>query len=210
MSRLEHLALWGGIAAPLLYVVTVLAGGAVLPGYDPVADPISALTAAGRPGIRWIEAGFGLYNLLLAAFAGVGWTLAGRAWRPVFAALMVTAAAGLLMWPFAMDMPGAPVSVHGVVHLGLAAVASISTVLAVLLSAIAWHRAGRRRMTVFCALCLLVITLSGVAAGTAAAAGWPIVGLVERLTIGSFMLWLAVTAARFAGMSKLAPAGPTL
>ncbi|WP_055046714.1 DUF998 domain-containing protein [Devosia sp. A16] len=207
MSRLEHLALWGGIAAPLLYVVTVLAAGAVLPGYDPVADPISALTAAGRPSIRWIEAGFGLYNLLLAAFAGVGWSLAGRNWRPVFATLMVTAGAGLLMWPFAMDMRGVPISAHGVVHLGLAAVASISTIVAVLLSAIAWRRAGDRRMARFCALCLLVITLSGAVAGVATATGWPIAGLLERLTIGGFMLWLAVTAARFAGTSKLAPTG---
>lgn len=63
MRRLEHIALWGGVAAPVLYIVTVLAGGSVLPGYDPMADPISALTAAGRPDIKWMEAGFGLYNL---------------------------------------------------------------------------------------------------------------------------------------------------
>lgn len=205
--RLEHIALWGGVAAPLLYAATVLAGGAVLPGYDPVADPISALTAAGRHGVRWIEAGFGLYNLLLMAFAGAGRTLAGRAWRPVFLTLMVTAGAGLLMWPFAMDMPGAKLSAAGLAHLGLAGLASISTIVAVWLSVLNWQRLGQRQMHAFSLLCLIVIALSGVAAGIAAASGWPIVGLLERLTIGGFLFWLAVTAARFATTSNLAPAG---
>lgn len=113
MRRFEHIALWGGVAAPVLYIVTVLAGGSVLPGYDPMADPISALTAAGRPDIKWMEAGFGLYNLLLMAFAVAGRTLAHGAWRRVFVTLMVVAGAGLLMWPFAMDMPGTPVSAGG-------------------------------------------------------------------------------------------------
>ncbi|HEV2516151.1 MAG TPA: DUF998 domain-containing protein [Devosia sp.] len=206
MRRLEHVALWGGVAAPVLYIGTVLAGGAVLPGYDPVTDPISALTAAGRPGIKWIEAGFGLYNLLLMAFAGAGWSLADRAWRRVFVILMVTAGAGLLMWPFAMDMPGAPPSAAGLAHLGLAAVASLSTLAAVWLSAVNWHRLGHRPMRRFCSMCLAVIALSGVAAAAGAALGWPLVGLLERVTIGGFMAWLGVTAARFATASDLATA----
>jgi hypothetical protein len=205
LRRLEHIALRAGVAAPVLYIVTVLAGGAVLPGYDPVTDPISALTAAGRPGIKWIEAGFGLYNLLLVAFAGAGWTLADRAWRPVFLTLMVTAGAGLLMWPFAMDMPGAAVSAAGLAHLGLAGVASLSTIAAVWLSAVNWHRLGHRQMRWFSSMCLAVIALSGVAAATGAALGWPIVCLLERLTIGGFLFWLAVTAARFGVTSNLAP-----
>lgn len=206
MRRLEHIALWGGVAAPVLYVVTVLAGGAVQPGYDPVTDPISALTAAGRPDIKWIEAGFGLYNLLLMAFATAGWTLADSGWRRVFVTLMVTASSGLLMWPFAMDMPGAPVSAGGLVHLGLAGVASLSTIAAVWLSIGNWHRLGQRQMRRFSSVCLVVIALSGAAAGAAAVLGWSIVGLLERLTIGGFLFWLAITAARFATTSNLAPA----
>lgn len=190
----------------MLYILTVLAGGSVLPGYDPMADPISALTAAGRPGIKWIEAGFGLYNLLLIAFAVAGWTLAHGPWRRVFVTLMVTAGAGLLMWPFAMDMPGTPVSAGGLVHLGLAGIASLSTIVAVWFSIVNWHRAGQRRMQRFSSVCLVVIALSGVAAGATAAVGWPIVGLLERLTIGGFQFWLVVTAARFASTSNLAPA----
>lgn len=206
MRRLEHIALWGGVAAPVLYIVTVLAGGAVLPGYDPVTDPISALTAAGRPGIKWIEAGFGLYNLLLMAFASAGWTLADSEWRRVFVTLMVTASSGLLMWPFAMDMAGAPPSAGGLAHLGLAAIASLSTIAAVWLSAVNWHRLGHRQMRWFSSLCLAVIALSGVAAAAGAALGWPVVGLLERLTIGGFLAWLGVTAARFATASDLATA----
>jgi len=206
LRRLEHLALWGGVAAPILYVVTVLTGGATLPGYDQFVDPISALTAAGRPGIRWIEAGFGLYNLLLMAFASAGWALADAAWRRVFVTLMVTAGAGLLMWPFAMDLPGAPMSAVGVAHLGLAGVASLSTIAAVSMSIRNWHRLGDHRMQCFSSVCLVVIALSGVAAAAGAALSWPLVGLLERLTIGGFQGWLIVTATRFATGPELATA----
>lgn len=206
MRRIEHAALWGGVAAPVLYVAIVLASGSVLPGYDHIADPISALTAAGRHDIRWIEAAFGLYNLLLLVFASAGLTRPDRRWRPVFSTLIVTASAGLLMWPFPMDMPGTPVSAAGLAHLGLAAVASISTVVAVLLSVLNWHRAERREMTLFSAFCLFVIVSSGLASAAAAALGWPIVGLLERLTIGAFELWLVVTATLLATTSSLVPA----
>lgn len=205
MRRLEHIALWGGVAAPLLYTVTVLAGGAVLPGYDPLVDTISALTASGRHGVKWIEAGFGLYNLLLMAFAGTGWTLADRAWRRVFLTLMVTAGAGLLMWPFAMDMRGAPVTPAGLAHLGLAAVASVSTIVAVSLSIFAEQRQWRR----LSAYCLVLMALSGLATAGSAALDWPVVGLLERVTIGAFMLWLGTTAVRYAMASNLAPARPS-
>ena len=207
MRRLEHITLWCGVAAPLLYAVTVVAGSAVLPGYDPIVDPVSALTASGRPGIKWIEAGLGLYNLLLMAFAGAGWTLAGSDWRRVFLTLMVTAGAGLLMWPFAMDMQGAPLSAGGLAHQGLAAIAGLSTIVAVWRSVASWRRAGQRQMVRLSSACLVIVALSGMAAGVAAALGWPIVGLLERLTIGGFLFWLAVTAARLATMSDLAPAG---
>ena len=209
MRHLEQLALWGGVAAPVLYLMTALAGGVAVPGYDPVTDPISALTAAGRSGIKWIESGFGLYNLLLMAFAGAGWSLADGAWRRVFATLMVTASAGLLMWPFAMDLPGAPMSTGGLVHIGLAGLASLSTIIAVWLSIVNWHRLGQRQMRRFGSVCLVVIALSGVAAAAAAAAGWPPVGLLERVTIGGFLLWLAGTAAWFVTTFRLAPGKST-
>lgn len=205
LRRLEQLALWGGVAAPVLYLVIALAGGAAVPGYDPVTDPISALTATGGPGIKWIEAGFGLYNLLLVAFAVAGWSLADAAWRRVFATLMVTASAGLLMWPFAMDRAGAPMSAAGLVHIGLAGLASLSTIVAVWLSIVNWHRGGPRVMARFGAACLVVIALSGVAAAVAAAAGWPLLGLLERVTIGGFLCWLAGTAGWFATTFRLAP-----
>lgn len=205
MRNLEQMSLWGGAAAPILYVVTVVIAGAVVPGYDHVTDPISALTAAGRPDIRWIEAAFALYNLLLLAFASAGLALAIRTWRWTFVALLVTAGAGLLMWPFPMDMPGSQVSATGMVHIGLAILASTSTIAAILLSVLAWHRLRHRELTLFSVTCLCLVVSAGFLAGVAAALGWPVIGLLERCTIGGFEIWLFVTAMFLATQVDLAP-----
>lgn len=198
--------MWSGAAAPVLYVMTVLVAGIVMPGYDQIADPISALTAAGRSQIKLIEAAFGFYNLLLMAFAAAGLASADRNWHPVFITLMVTAATGLLMWPFRMDLPGAAVSACGLVHIALAAVASVSTLVAVGLSIRQWQRLGNRAMTRFSTWCVLVIAVSGLATAIATGLGWPVVGLLERVTIGGFQLWLGITALQFAMPGYLAPA----
>ena len=41
--------LYGGIVAPVLYVVTIIVGGLIRPGYSHIANAISELTAAGAP-----------------------------------------------------------------------------------------------------------------------------------------------------------------
>lgn len=191
---------WCGVAAPLIYAVAVVAGGASIPGYDHIRDPISSLTEAGRSRVAWIQFLFGIYNLLVAIFGM--WALAtfrhAVRWCIAFGLLVLTAVCGVLMWPFAQDPIGTPATVPGVVHIVLAAIESLATIAIVGLSLAAFRAGGQRRLSWFSASCLAVIVLSGVVAAAATAGQWPMMGLFERLTIGAFEVWLAAIALRLA------------
>jgi hypothetical membrane protein len=199
-SATVTLGLWSGVLAPLLYAGNVAWGGTLFPGYSHIADAISSLTESGRPGTREIALLFGLYNALVVVFglAGLALTYKDRFWAGCFGLLLATGTLGWLMWPFAMDPVGAPASVPGIIHIILAALASLATMGAILLSALAWRkRPDGGGPSAFSAACLVIVFCSGIPAGFAAANNWPTMGLFERITIGTFLVWMLVTASCF-------------
>lgn len=58
-----------GILAPVVYVLTVILGGVLRPGYSHVSQAISDLMATGAPNKSLLDPLFALYNLLAIAFA---------------------------------------------------------------------------------------------------------------------------------------------
>lgn len=190
------LSIWAGVAAPLVYASTVIAGATAIAGYSHLSDPISALTETGRTGVLWIGAGFLLYNLLVAAFGiwGLRATWRQPRWRAVFFLLLVTAACGLLMWPFPQDPIGLPASSTGIVHVVLAAIESLSSMAILAISIRALWTEGHRRLAAFSGACLALIVPFGFAAALATAGHGQLMGLFERLTIGAFEAWLGIFA----------------
>ena len=187
---------WCGVAAPLVYVVTVIAGGASTPGYNHLHDPVSALTEAGSNDVFWINIGFLLYNLLVAAFAlsALQERRSSRLWTVIFGLLLLTALSGALMWPLPQDPIGAPASPAGIAHIALAAVESLSSILIVGLAIRALWQARHRRLALFSAVCLGLIVPFGIGAAAATAGHWQFMGLFERVTIGAFEAWIGVVA----------------
>jgi hypothetical membrane protein len=206
-DRLIRYGLWCGIAAPLVYLVTVVLGATSIPGYSHIADPISALTETGRTGTLWIELGFLLYNLLLAVFGATALILhrSSRLWAAAFALIILTTICGVLMGPFAQDPIGSPATVTGITHIVLAAITSLATIAILVLSAIGFRLARRRDLTAFAILCLLIVVPFGLAAAMAAANTSPVMGLFERTTIGGFEIWVFVVALVLARNGPFAP-----
>lgn len=202
--------IWTGVAAPLVYVAVVVAGGASIAGYSHLNDPISSLTESGRGGFPWINIGFLLYNLLVAAFAVSGLRTHRREplWQVIFWLLFLTAVSGLLMWPFAQDPIGTPTSLTGALHLALAAIESLSSIAIVAISIRTLWITGHRRLAVFAGGCLGFIIPFGIAAAAATAGHWQLMGLFERVTIGAFETWIGVIALAYA-FGLLAPDTPS-
>src|SRR4051794_40781004 len=206
MSRKYLLAC--GMLAALIYVGTVILGGLLRPDYSHVAHAISELIAAGAPNTALLNPLFTLYDLLLAAF-GAGLLLMIKAspeergnrngtWGAF--ALIVAGMLGVLMnLFFPQDPGGPPVTVTGTVHVALAGVLSLGTMLAMLWSGL-WlrHLPGLRAYWIYSLVSLAVVFASGGLGAAAIATSSPFLGLVERVTIGAFIQWVFVIALKLA------------
>jgi hypothetical protein len=188
-----------GLAAPLLYAFTVAWGATLFPGYSHLADPISSLTQAGRQGTGMLEGLFFIYNGLIIGYGVAGILLSFGRWRQVwsFAFLIATGIAGLVMWFFPQDAIGSPMTPAGVAHISLAAVTSFGSMGAIGAAALGYRAQGAAFMFRLALACLVVVFVSGGLAAIGIGAGSPVAGLLERITIGTFELWLLISAGDF-------------
>jgi hypothetical protein len=206
MSRKYLLAC--GMLAALIYVGTVILGGLLRPSYSHVAHAISELIAAGAPNTALLNPLFTLYDILLAAF-GAGMLLTIKVspeqngtrsgvWGAL--ALSVAGMLGVLMnLFFPQDPGGPPVTVTGRVHVVLAAVLSLGTMLAMLCTGL-WlrHISGLHAYWIYSLTSLLLVFVFGGLGAAAIATHSPYLGLVERVTIGGFLQWVFVIALKLA------------
>lgn len=99
------------------------------------------------------------------------------------------------MWPLPQDPIGSPATPSGV-HLALAAIESLSSIIILALSMRQFRARGDVRCTAFCAVVPAITIVFGGAAALATANRWPLMGLFERLTIGAFEAWMLVIAVK--------------
>jgi uncharacterized membrane protein YhaH (DUF805 family) len=185
-----------GVLAPIVYVATVIAGAASISGYSHLNDPISSLTEVGRTDVAWIPYAFLLYNLMVGLFSAAALARAWHdtVWRATFLLLLLTAACGMLMWPLPQDPIGSPATLNGELHIALAAIESLSSIIILTLSTRQFRARGELWLTAFCAAALAIAIVFGGAAALTTANSWPLMGLFERLTIGAVEVWMLVIA----------------
>jgi hypothetical protein len=182
-----------GLLAVVAYVLTTVVGAAVTPGYSHVVHPISELTSSLAPHRAGLAAGYVVYNLSCGAFA---WAL----YRGVDPSRPAAAATGLTLLgalsgigqvtAFPQDTMGTPATSAGAVHIALAGLSALITVVATVLYGLALRRdPAAGRLARFSFACTAAILATG--PGAAVLAGTPWMGLAERLPIGTFLVWLA-------------------
>ncbi len=193
-----------GILSPLVYIVAVALGGILDPSYSHVTKTVSELVQLGAPNRELLNALFVVYNVLIIPF-GVGLYCAigkGRLRNVVSAALILTGLLGVVVTLFfPLDAGGQSVTFTGMMHLvvvGMVVPCTFAFELGF------WQIARKdslwRILDKF-SLALFVITLiSGVA--TAAFVSSNFRGLLERITIGSTLLWIEVIAMKLISISK--------
>jgi hypothetical membrane protein len=180
-----------GIVGSIVYVLSVILGGLLWPGYSHVSQSISTLIMTTSPNQIFMQPLFWIYNLLLVAFSIGYYRWSQNILIKISAAfLFLVALSGILMLIFPQDAINAPLSAHGLAHLIFAGVAALSTLVAIFLSAIGlWGRGGYKKLGVLSLVFGLVILITGPLTAMAPTAFPQYFGLSERITIGSFIVW---------------------
>ena len=184
-----------GVLSSLVYVAANVLAAMRWEGYSSTSQTISELSAIGAPSRPvWVALGI-VYDVLLLAF-GVGvWRCAGRERRLRIAAGMLLAIGVLgAFWP-PMHMRGAVPTLTDTLHVVFASVVSLLILLAIGFGATA---AGRWFRTFSIATIALLVVFGALsflyAPRIAANLPTPWLGLLERINLGGYLLWVAVLA----------------
>ena len=189
---------WWATTAVGIYVTATVLGGLLDPSYSHVSMHVSELPSSHAPNRVLLAGMYVGYN---AALGGLGFALLKHLkrsrWLVVASWLLVAnAVAGVLTvtW-FPQDSYGYPSTTAGAVHISLGGVLALLSILVMFTagrafrSHMAWATLGR-----FSTAAAVVMVVTGLATAVATAAASPYMGLLERLPIGTFLLWLAAVA----------------
>jgi hypothetical protein len=207
---MKKLLMLCGVFAAVIYVGTVILGGWLRPGYSHISMAISELVADGAPNRSLLSSLFLLYNVLLSIF-GLGLFLKanirsrGRVSGVVGSlALILVGLAGILMeLVFAQEPGGTATTFAGTMHFVMAGVASLGTMVAVLGIEL-WFRnfPELKGYVLYSMVSVAIIFISGGSSAVAMANHSPLFGLIERITIFTFTLWVSVVGWKMAQLEK--------
>lgn len=194
-----------GVLAPLAYVMAVIVGGILRPGYSHIAQYVSELIETGAPNKAILDPLFAIYNILTIAF-GIGLFLyvrdileTRRKMVGIVGVLVLIAEGifGFLTVFFPQDPIGSPATATGSMHIVLASLSSLTTLLAMLFLGL-WFRVipSLRHHGVYSFVSLGIVFVSGGLAASTIAHPGPVNGLIERITIFGFIQWLFVIGLR--------------
>lgn len=195
---MTRLLLLCGIVAPIVYLTTVVAGGASVPQYSHIAMAVSQIAQRGAPHPVAVEIGFSLSAVLSAAFGfGIWKTAADRDGALHLSGALLIAygiLALMISTAFPMDAAGEDLTVAGIMHFVLVGLAAMVLLAAMLLAGFAFGRTAPwfRRYSVVSALLMLLGT--GLAY-VSVQQELPLSALAERITLAAYLVWILVFAA---------------
>jgi hypothetical membrane protein len=197
-TMLRQVLLGCGILSSLLYIATDVLGGLRYDGYSFTSQAISELMAVGAPSEGFVDPLFILYGVLAVVFGiAVFREGAARSRLRITGALVIAYALLGLTGPlfFEMSQRGAGATGNDLGHIVLTAALVLCLLLTIGFGA---NALGRRFRAYSWATLLIVIAFGVVSAtfGARLAAGEPTpgFGIVERIHVYAFLLWMAVFA----------------
>ncbi len=201
-----------------IYVVLDAIAQSLPPHYSPISQAESDL-AVGPFGyimtVNFLNRGL-LSFAFLAAFASSAKKLGPSAsgFRTGIALLAVWSVGAVLLAVFPTDVPATPATLHGLIHLVVAVFAFLGGAFGALAVSLrmrkvaALRRIRSQALTVACIsvfLCILDLLERSISKALANDYG----GLIERLFLGSVLLWIAIMSGYFVTREE-APATPAV
>jgi hypothetical membrane protein len=195
----SNLLLTCGIIASLLYIAMNLFIPLFYPGYDPVSQVVSELSAIGAPTRTiWLVPGI-LYSLLVAAF---GWGISLSAGKSrnlhlVGTLMIISGLIGLAWSPMHRReiLAAGGGSFTDTWHIVMTFITLVMMLLIIGFAAAAMKRSFR----IYSFLTVVVFMVFGIltwlaSPGISTNVPTPMIGVWERINIGAYMLWMIVLA----------------
>lgn len=186
-----------GMLAALIYLLHVLIGGFLWPGYNHLHQPISDLTGNGAPHRTLLLIMTNLYGILSLIFA-IAFTIgvSKKFHQPTFwggISLICMHFLSISYGFFPEDLTGSAPSFEGKMHLVVTGLIVPFTILAPVLIGTGMKKSPEmpayRSFGNFSLLCGMLIIILGGLSGYLFANKLPYFGIVERLNIGTLQLW---------------------
>lgn len=165
--------------------------------YNFLYNTISELTTPNAPNLALISILFGIYNFSLIIF-GIGAYMDNKmaeSKKHEAATLMLAmiGVLGLLLLFFPQDPRNTTITFQGTMHIAIAGITSLLTLISVLLIGIDFRKVKEMKsFSIYSFISFIVILVSGGAAAISVGSNSAYGGLFERITIFAFMLWVII------------------
>lgn len=184
-----------------MYVITVIVGAALRPDYSHIVNAVSELLSNGAPNKAILDIVFNIYGALLLAFAIGGYYLLRKGpslCRIAFGIFIGIQVISFSWGFFPMDPLGSEATFAGNMHNALGAVVALATIVIPLFMGLGLKRVTHfQGYSIYSFITSALIFVSGLAGVILNSQGFRIFGIFERVTIGSYEVWIFVTALRF-------------
>ena len=184
-----------GVLSSIAYVAADVTGSLRWQGYNYLDQTVSELAALDAPSRPFVMPLFVIYNLLLLAFAAGVAQSGTRALRVAAAMLAAIGLLGVVAFYFPIHLRGSPWTMNETMHSVLTGLTVIALLVAMESAAAAVGPRFRIYSFVTIAVALAAGLLSGWIGRTlAGGAPTPWLGVVERVSIFSYLIWVASLA----------------
>jgi hypothetical protein len=195
---IRKILLYCGIAAPILYGVTVIVGAAMRNDYSHIINAISELISYGAPNKAILDVIFNIYGALLLAFAIGGYIALKNAPRLCRVAMGIFIGIQILSFSwgfFPMDPIGAEPTFAGTMHNVFGGVVALASIVMPLLMGLGLRRSDDfHGYAIYSLISSAIIFVSGLSGVILAGQGLHVFGFFERITIGTYEVWIFATA----------------
>jgi hypothetical protein len=200
IMKLKVLSVFG-ILSPIIYIIGIIVGGLIRPGYSQISHYVSELLVFNAPNRLFLVPLFSISQVFMCIF-GFGLfmvfnpetsPLSPRKGLSGFIIIGVLGLLGLASTDiFPMDLQGTSATIQGLMHLILVGAQSLGSMVAILLIGLWFKNNGFTGYSIYSIISLVIVFITIIISIIGIAQGSQFIGLFERLIIGAFMQWVIV------------------
>ena len=186
-----------GFLGPIIYILAIIIGGALRNDYNQIYNTISELITANAPNLILMTIMFGIYNISIFIF-GSGAFLDielnnSKKYRFAMVLLALTGILGIILLFFPQDIRGTPATMAGSIHIAIAGISSLFSILTIFLTAFSFRKMlDMKNFAIYSFISGIIVVISGGLAAYSVGNNLFFGGLLEKITILTFIVWVMI------------------